>query len=323
MDAPCAYGSMKPDGYMPRIIDEQIKHLLQTFGGVEVRGPKWCGKTWSALAAAESVTYVDFPEIMPIVSADPHVALQGKHPHVIDEWQEVPAIWDYTRHAIDADASSQGSFLLTGSSTPAKDKIHHSGAGRIARVDTTTMTLWESGESTGNVSLAGLFNNTFSPTATEERGLCWLTERICRGGWPATLHASIENANEAVTQYLEALFEVSVPKKGGKPRTARRMAASLARNVATSATLKTIASDALQDDSPLSAESTVSFYLDLFKSLFFIDELPGWDAPIRSKSRLRIRSTASVRRFPWDQRSRRLPRLLDNRRPLPQLRKNA
>ncbi len=283
------YGSMKPSGYRPRIVDGQISRLLEAFGGVEVRGTKWCGKTWAALAAAESVIHVDMPNVMPIVSADPEFALQGARPHVVDEWQEVPAIWDVARHAIDAAGGQRGMFLLTGSSTPAKDKVHHSGAGRIARLDMSTLTLWESGESTGDVSLSGLFAGDFSPVATEERGLPYYAEKICRGGWPATVHERLEVATEAVTQYLEALFEVSVSKKGGVPQTARRVAASLARNVAASATLKTLAADVLCDGANATATSTVSFYLDLFKDLYFVEELPGWDAPVRSKSRLRTK----------------------------------
>lgn len=282
------YGSLKPDAYRPRLVDAIVRHRLDTFGGVEIRGTKWCGKTWTALAAAESVVHVDLPPMLPLIASDPALALQGARPHVIDEWQEVPAIWDFARHAIDNEGGERGMFLLTGSSTPQKDKVHHSGAGRIARVDMETLTLWEQGLSSGSVSLRGLFSGSFSASTEQQHGLGFYAERVCIGGWPALAGANYAVASETVQQYLTALFEVSVPKKGGSPDTARRIAASLARNIATSATTNTIGADAFADNAP-TARSTVTRYLELFKELFFLEELPGWDAPIRSKSRLRTK----------------------------------
>ena len=282
------YGSLKPHAYRPRLVDARIQRYLNIFGGVEIRGTKWCGKTWSALAAAESVTHVDLPQSLPLIASDPALALQGARPHVIDEWQEVPAIWDTARHAIDDAGGKRGLFLLTGSSTPRKDEVHHSGAGRIGRIDMSTLTLWEQGAASGTVSLSGLFNSSFKPSAENANSLEFYANRICIGGWPALLDTNYAVASETVQQYLIALFEVSVPKKGGVPATARRIATSLARNVATSATKKTIALDAFADERTC-ADSTISFYLNLFKELYFIDELPGWDAPIRSKSRLRTK----------------------------------
>ncbi len=289
MGADIIYGSEKPEGYVPRVMDARIQQALRLFGGVEIAGTKWCGKSWSALAFGESVTHVDDARVRSLAEADPMLALLGNRPHVIDEWQEVPIIWDAARRSIDASGTERGMYLLTGSSTPEKDKVSHSGAGRIARLSMSTMTLWEMGESTGAVSLADLFEGRFSAAPASEGGLQRLADSICRGGWPALRGASSQDAISTVDQYLDALFEVSVPKKGGTESTARRIAASLARNVATAARIETIAKDVPDASDGLPAASTVSSYLELFRSLYVIEELAGWDAPIRSKSRLRTK----------------------------------
>lgn len=217
------------------------------------------------------------------------LALQGARPHVVDEWQEVPSTWDATRRAVDAAGGERGLFILTGSSTPAKDAVTHSGAGRIARVDMSTMTLWERGLSTGSVSLSGLFEGAFNPSACET-SLVPLADAICCGGWPALVGADAQTAAEVVDQYLDAMFEVSVPKKGGTPDMARRIVGSLARNVATAATLQTIAQDAsLGDEAGAPAASTVTSYLNMLEGMYVIEGLPGWDAPVRAKSRLRTK----------------------------------
>ena len=283
------YGTEKPQAYRPRLVDERLQRLLSTFGAVEIRGTKWCGKSWAALAFGESVVHLDDPNVKALAEADPALALQGARPHVVDEWQEVPSTWDATRRAVDAAGGERGLFILTGSSTPAKDAVTHSGAGRIARVDMSTMTLWERGLSTGAVSLSGLFEGAFAPSACEA-SLAPLADAICCGGWPALIGADAQTAAEVVDQYLDAMFEVSVPKKGGTPDMARRIAGSLARNVATAATLQTIAQDAsLGDEAGTPAASTVTFYLNMLEDMYVIEDLRGWDAPVRAKSRLRTK----------------------------------
>ena len=284
-----AYGTEKPKTYQPRLVDERLHRLLHTFGAVEIRGTKWCGKSWTALAFGESVVHLDDPNVKALAEADPTLALQGAHPHVVDEWQEVPSTWDAARRAVDAAGGEHGLFILTGSSTPAKDAVTHSGAGRIARVDMSTMTLWERGLSTGAVSLSGLFDGSFEPSACDA-SLAPLADAICCGGWPALLGASAQTAAEVVDQYLDAMFEVSVPRKGGTSDMARRIVSSLARNVATAATLQTIAQDAaLGDEAGAPAASTVTSYLDMLESMYIIESLHGWDAPVRAKSRLRTK----------------------------------
>lgn len=284
-----AYGTEKPKTYQPRLVDERLHRLLHTFGAVEIRGTKWCGKSWTALAFGESVVHLDDPNVKALAEADPTLALQGAYPHVVDEWQEVPSTWDAARRAVDAAGGEHGLFILTGSSAPAKDAVTHSGAGRIARVDMSTMTLWERGLSTGAVSLSGLFEGSFEPSACDA-SLAPLADAICCGGWPALLGANAQTAAEVVDQYLDAMFEVSVPRKGGTSDMARRIVSSLACNVATAATLQTIAQDAaLGDEAGAPAASTVTSYLDMLESMYVIESLHGWDAPVRAKSRLRTK----------------------------------
>ncbi|WP_223847676.1 AAA family ATPase [Bifidobacterium callitrichos] len=170
-----------PTGYRSRIVDAQIERYMRIFGAVEIAGTKWCGKTWSARAHASSITYVDRGSNLDVARADPSLMLIGERPHVIDEWQLVPDIWDEVRHGVDDEPGEKGRWLLTGSSTPlGRQAPHHSGAGRIRM---NPMTLTESGVSSGEVSLAGLFGHRFaaarSPVDTRS-----LLDAVCRGGWP-------------------------------------------------------------------------------------------------------------------------------------------
>lgn len=283
------YGSLKPQGYIPRHVDALVERGLGLFGGLEVRGPRWCGKSWTSQAFGESLTRVDRnPRIF---EDDPSLALQGRRPHVVDEWQDVVPVWNAARHAIDDAANMPGQFILTGSSSPRQqdeDDRRHSGAGRIARVRMSTMTLSERGLSTGAVSLAGLFNGQFSP-AESTMGLERLAEAVCAGGWPAVVAGGSPDPAAVVDAYLDALFEETLPKAGKSAGLGRRVARSLARNVGTSATLGTIAADAAAGEDTGPSTATVSSYLDELKRNYFVDELPAWDAPVRSKSRVRSR----------------------------------
>ena len=280
------YSKLKPETYISRSVDSQLRALLGAFGGIELCGPRWSGKSWTAQAFGESVTRVD--ESREIYADDPQLALVGDAPHVIDEWQDVPAIWNVVRHRIDDSANRSGQFILTGSSTPPEGEKRHSGAGRIARLRMHTMSLAETGDSTGAVSLSGLFEDRFEPMQSH-LGLADLADIVCRGGWPALQTGESTNPKAVAAGYLDALFEVSMPHAGKSPVLSRRIATSLACNVATSATMGTMRSDiaALGDVAP--ADATISSYLEGFRRNYFIEELPGWDAPIRSRSRLRTK----------------------------------
>ena len=279
----------KPEGYMPRVADAQIERYLKAFGAVEIAGTKWCGKTWSALMQGASVSYVD--ENLDLARADPSMMLIGDRPHVIDEWQRVPAIWDCVRHEVDRARGTRGAFILTGSSTPATRQGEqgpaHSGAGRIGRVRMSPMSLFESGESTGQVSLEGLFAGEFTPCVAE-RDTLGLVEAACRGGWPEAVDMEVDAAQLIAREYVTAALGVSIPALGLDPDIARRLASSLARNLGQAATYKTIINDMFgAEEDPLSVidEGRVRAYLDALKGMYIVEEVPGWAPPARDRKR--------------------------------------
>ncbi len=278
--------------YRPRIVDAQIAKYLTLFGAVEVSGTKWCGKTWSSLAQANSVTYVDRGANLQIVSADLDYALVGDRPHVIDEWQRVPAVWDTVRHAVDELAGEKGAWILTGSSTPNKDEVAHSGAGRIGRVRMHPMSLAETGESTAKVSLAGLFTGEFQPCQCPN-GLTSIVDFVVRGGWPEQLGKSASDVQMVVREYLEAIFGQSVERLGGDGALARRLALSLARNLGQSTKADTLACDVYAHENASevteSERKTVAELLDILKRIYLVDEVPGWVPASRSPKRMRIK----------------------------------
>lgn len=283
----------KPAGYMPRVVDEQVERYLKVFGAVEIAGTKWCGKTWTALEHGASVSYVD--ESLGLARADPSMMLLGARPHVVDEWQRVPQIWDAARHEVDRARGVRGAFILTGSSTPAMRKGEegpaHSGAGRIGRIRMHPMSLSESGESTGAVSLAGLFEGRFTP-AVCAKDTMGLVEAACRGGWPEALDLDVESAQIIARDYLTTTFGVSVPALGLEPDLARRLASSLARNLGQSTTYKTIISDmfgAEEDPTAVIDEEKVRAYIAALRGLYIVEEVPGWAPPARDKKRFTVK----------------------------------
>ena len=284
---------MVPEGYIPRIADRQIARYLGIFGAVEIAGTKWCGKTWSALAHASSVSYVD--DNLALAKSDPSMMLIGEKPHAVDEWQLVPAIWDSVRREVDKTRGLRGAYILTGSSTPGKpgeeDAPSHSGAGRIGRVRMHPMSLAESGESSGEVSLAGLFEGEFSPcvAAKDTEGLL---EAACRGGWPEAIDMSAADAAVISRNYLNAALGVSIPKLGLESDLARRVVYSVARNLGQSCTYKTIIADmfaAEERPRELMSDEKVRVYLDALKSLYLMEEVPGWAPPARDRKRFAMK----------------------------------
>ena len=283
------HGSLIPDGYAPRICDAALAEMLDTFCAIEVAGTMWCGKTWTSLSYGESVTRVGRPTVRRSVEADPSVALLGTRPHVIDEWQDVPEIWDAVRDQVDCEGGTRGAFILTGSSSPRKGEVSHSGAGRIAKLRMRTMSLAETGESSARVSLAGLFEGRFEPCLVQQR-LEPLSRIICRGGWPALVCSGASDSPRYLDAYLDAIFDVSVPRKGLDGEESRRVALSLARNVGTAAKYETIGTDAFGGNvAPETAARKASEHVAALRSLYVVEEVGGWDAPIRSKSRLRTK----------------------------------
>ncbi|NMM97392.1 ATP-binding protein [Bifidobacterium olomucense] len=284
--------TLKPDEYRPRLLDAPVLKMLNVFGAVQIDGAKWCGKTWCALSHANSVTGLDDYRVRPLAEADPTMSLIGDQPHLIDEWQTVPAVRDAVRHAIDQTANRAGQYLLTGSSAPPLEQYEHSGAGRIAHLRMRPMSLYEQSLSTGTVSLRGLFEGDFEPASTQT-SLAQIAEWTCRGGWPASLDRDLESALYIPQQYLEAVCEDNAPRMGKNPELTRRIIMSLARNNTKAATVKTLSRDLYAADETADTEparSTTTSYVDMLIREFLIEELPSWDAPIKARNRMRVKS---------------------------------
>lgn len=285
--------SVKPQGYLPRLVDEQVERCLRIFGAVEIEGTKWCGKTWTARQHGASISYVD--EELSLAQDDPSLMLMGERPHVIDEWQHVPAIWNLVRHGVDETRGLRGAWILTGSSTPPNHRSaagegdkRHSGAGRIGRIKMSPMTLSESGESEKSVSLARLFEEPPVPVIvggnTEQ-----LVDVTCRGGWPEAVDLSPLDAQAIVREYLSAICYESAPDQGLDPFVAERIVASLARNLGQAATYGTIREDALGSTGDDLADRQIGEYLSFFNRIYLVSEVPGWEPPSRSKKRLQVK----------------------------------
>ena len=284
---------IKPAGYRPRIVDTEIRRFLEVFGAVEVAGTKWCGKTWTSRAHAASISYVDRGNNLALAKADPSLMLIGDAPHVIDEWQRVPALWDVVRHAVDDAAGKKGLWILTGSSTPRKkeERPAHSGAGRIGRIRMLPMSLSESGESNAAVSLAGLFRGEFSRQKVEA-DTRELLDVACRGGWPEAINAPTARAQTMAREYLRAILDESIPALGKSSDMAERLIASLARNLCQAATYQTLRLDMYggeEDPEGLANDKTIVDYLETLRSLYFIEGVKGWVPPARSPKRVQLK----------------------------------
>ena len=279
-------------GYRPRLVDDQIARSMEAFGAVCVEGPKWCGKTWAALNQAKSVYYVGDParnfQNRAMAELDPAAMLEGEEPRLIDEWQEVPSIWDAVRFEADK-GQERGRFLLSGSSTPARKGVLHTGTGRIGTIRMHPMSLAESGDSCAKVSLRGLFEGPVKTMQTGEVRLQRLCELIVRGGWPGNLESSAENMGLVPQSYLDQVVTQDMLRVDGVRRDPHKMGMllrSLARNESTMASLATLRRDMLQYDDDTLAENTVADYLGVLGRMFVTWEQPAFDPNMRSAVRV-------------------------------------
>lgn len=284
---------MEINEYRPRIIDKQLEEYLSAFGAVCIEGPKWCGKTWTAAYHSQSAVYIGDPagnfQNRQLAELSPQTVLEGASPRLIDEWQEVPPLWDAVRYKADQ-TNRKGQFILTGSATPDHKGILHSGAGRIARLRMRPMSLYESGDSSGTVSLAGLCRGKLTPAMTGEVSLKKLTELIVRGGWPGSLGLLPQQAALLPAEYLNAVIDDDVYRIDGIKRDTTKMRLllrSLARNESTTATNRTLIRDIKAIDDEDVDGNTVSAYLDIFKRLFLTDDQPPFSTGIRSSVRVK------------------------------------
>lgn len=284
---------MNAQNYMPRIIDRKIEEYLRIFGAICVEGPKWCGKTWTSSHHSRSRIFIGDPagnfQNRQLAEMSPSLILEGETPRLIDEWQEVPPIWDAVRYQVDQNAQ-KGQFILTGSATPNHKGILHSGAGRIAKLRMRPMSLFESGDSSGKVSLESLCHGTLTPVMTGEVDLKALIGLIVRGGWPGALHLPVEQAAMLPAEYLNAVIDDDVYRMDGIRRNTAKMRLllrSLARNESTTATNKTLKNDIREmDDEDIDVE-TVKEYLDIFDRLFLTDNQPPFSTGVRSSVRVK------------------------------------
>jgi len=288
--------TLRNNNYRARLLDKQLEKHLRAFGAVEIVGSMWSGKTWMAEAHAASKINLSNKETRTLIEADPSLAFEGGRPHVIDEWQEIPSLWDSTRLAVDAAAGERGLFILTGSSTPKKDEIAHSGTGRISRIHLRPMSLSETGDSDCSVSLCGLFEGRFN-NALVQTDLRSIAGLICKGGWPGALYLELDDAKLIPDQYLDTLLSSIGKKSGANEYILRRFVTSLARNIGQAVTYQTIASDIIEGDindkNGRVSRQQIEALSDTFKDRFIIEDLCGWDAPIRSKSRVRVKPKRS------------------------------
>lgn len=286
------YGKPLGDRYYPRIADALLVEQLRNSGAVHIKGPKWCGKTSTGERASKSSVYLQDPDrgpaLLALADSMPSALLQGETPRLIDEWQMAPQLWDAVRFAVDR-GREHGMFILTGSSTPRR-RPAHTGVGRIAPLVMRTMSLLESGESTGEVSLSALFDGADSVAAMSDVNVDGYASVLCRGGWPEAV-ALGESAPGAMAQsYVEELLDSSIEEMDGFKRNStwmRSIMRSLARNVSGQASLATVAADMRESPSDV----TVADYVDALARAYVTEDLPAWNPNLRSKTVVRTGPT--------------------------------
>ena len=284
---------MEREDYRPRLIDNIIDSYLEAFGAVCVEGPKWCGKTWTSSYHCKSEIMLGNPDgnfqNRQLAQMSPSLVLEGETPRLIDEWQEVPQLWDAVRYKVDQ-SGNKGQFILTGSATPNHKGILHSGAGRIAKLRMRPMSLFESGNSSGDISLRDICEGRIEPKISGEVDLRKLIDFIIRGGWPANQETTLKQAAYLPIQYIRAVLDDDVYRIDNVKRDKHKMELllrSLARNEATTVTNKKLKNDIKEiDDEDIDVE-TVSAYLDVFQRLFLTDNQKPFEAKLRSSIRIK------------------------------------
>ena len=284
---------MNKEKYIPRIIDAAVERYLATMGAVCIEGPKWCGKTWTSSYHSNSEFLVGNPDNnfqnRALAEMSPALVLEGETPRLIDEWQEVPPLWDAVRYTVDQ-RGQKGQFILTGSATPKRKGVLHSGAGRIGKLRMRPMSLYESGDSSGKVSLQELCEGKLTPAITGEVDLRTLARLTVRGGWPGNLDIADADISLLPGEYLDAVIDDDVNRVDETRRDSRKvrlLLRSLARNESTTATNRTLKNDIKEiDDEDIDVE-TVATYLDIFNRLFLTDNQPPFSAKLRSSVRVK------------------------------------
>ncbi|GEK81358.1 ATP-binding protein [Agrococcus baldri] len=279
--------------YRPRVADDELATLRAAVGAVLIEGPKACGKTETARRQAQTVFELDLDATARAsIELNPDFLFDRPVPILFDEWQVAPELWNRVRRAVDAAAGERGRFLLTGSATPRDDVTRHSGAGRFGVLRMRPMSLFESGHSTGDVSLAALLDGKPQPGSASTLTVPDLMARVVIGGWPDLLEADEVDARRWLDGYLKQIIEVDIPVFVGRrdPRTLRRVLASLGRFVAHSPATRAIAADAAGERGQV-APTTIYNHLDALERLQLLDNSEAWQPHMRSRTRLRTTPT--------------------------------
>jgi len=291
---------MKKKNYLPRLCDVELQMALKSSGAVLIEGAKWCGKTSTATHASESVVYLQDPDharaYQAIADTKPSLLLKGTTPRLLDEWQVAPVLWDAVRFEVDQ-RTEPGQFILTGSAVPMESETAHTGTGRISRIKMRTMSLFESKESNGQISLSALFDEKQENIgALSDLTIEKMAFILCRGGWPASISIEGIPACRMAIDYVEAIINQDVSRVDNvekNPERVRLLLRSLARNISTTSTFQTIRKDMEATDIGLS-DKTIQTYMNALRRIFVIEDLPAWAPSLRSKTAIR---TSEKRHF--------------------------
>ena len=283
--------------YYPRLVEKEIELKLKTSGAVVVAGPKFCGKTTTCMLYQKSFVKLNTKQAIAMARLNPKAMLKGETPRLIDEWQKAPDIWNQVKDDLDFNYEF-GKYILTGSSTPAdKTEVHHSGAGRIAPVMMRPMSLWESKDSKGGVSLEDLFDGgkEFTWDTNEDFTLDDVAFLLCRGGWPISVLAPKDIAIEITKNYWNGLFVFEDQEnerfRNKKPEVLKMIIRSYARHISTEAAISTIIADVRQSNERTMDTKTFDDYLEALKDLYILEDMPAWNPNIRSKTSIRSTPT--------------------------------
>lgn len=284
--------------YNYRIVDSLLQDKLEAKGAVLIEGPKWCGKTTTATQKAASILHMDNPtekdQNLTLAKLNPLRLLKGAVPRLIDEWQIAPTLWDSIRYEVDQ-REEMGQFILTGSAVPADTKeINHSGTGRFSWLMMRPMSLYESKESTGEISLKELFDENTNIDGENPNDIEKLAFLICRGGWPGAIDLKEKPALQQAFDYLDGVAKSDINRADGIEKNeerVRRIMRSFARNQGSQTPTTAIANDILANDSSSVNEDTVQTYIKALKKIFVIEDMPAWNPNLRSKSAIRTSDT--------------------------------
>lgn len=283
---------MDQNKYLPRISDSILKSHLEAMGAVLIEGAKWCGKTSTARQMAGSILMLQDPDQQEkykiATQTKPSLLLRGDTPRLLDEWQMYPVLWDAVRFAVDQ-RGEVGQFILTGSTVPTDGATMHTGTGRITRMLMHPMSLYESGDSTGEISLRNLFVGKHDIEGFSKLSIEKIAYLTCRGGWPGAIKLEEKAALHVATAYLEAIVNADIQRVDGiekNPDRVRLLLRSLARNTCTLATAKTIIDDVAANEVSMT-EKTYTSYMNALKRIFVVENSPAWQPSLRSKTAIR------------------------------------